>query len=244
MSIMTILILLCSCGASALPVTASAYEAEGYTYETMDTLLKLIEEQQTKIEAAHELAEAARKLEYSEEHEIIQTARAEWKQADELKTKYENIYINLKNKWEEKEKEYPAATYIWTYLKDLGYNDQICAGILGNIMTECGGQTLDIQWYLESKSYYGICQWAKKYASLAAGASLKEQCDYLRDTIKDEIDTFGYCYQKNFSYNEFLQLTDIGQATLAFAKTYERCSSNGYKARQINAINAYNYFIS
>ena len=40
--------------------------------------------------------------------------------------------------------EYPEAYKIWHYLKKLGYNDYVCAGIMGNIMAECGGQTLNI----------------------------------------------------------------------------------------------------
>ena len=40
--------------------------------------------------------------------------------------------------------KYPEAYKIWHYLKKLGYNDYVCAGIMGNIMAECGGQTLNI----------------------------------------------------------------------------------------------------
>lgn len=76
------------------------------------------------------------------------------------------------------------------------------------------------------------------------GASLEEQCDYLRDTIEYEFDTFGYVYKRNFDYNSFLDLTDIKSAALAFAKCYERCGSGSYYTRQQNAIAAYNYFIS
>lgn len=142
--------------------------------------------------------------------------------------------------------EYPVAEYIWQYMKDLGWNDYVCAGVMGNLMAEVGGQTLNIQYNLYSSDggYYGMCQWSKKYHSGIYGINdLNTQCDYLRDTIKYEIDTFGYKYQTNFNLEAFLNLTDAQQAALAFAKTYERCASGSYAVRQRNAITAYNYFV-
>lgn len=142
--------------------------------------------------------------------------------------------------------EYPAAEYIWQYMKDLGWNDYVCAGVMGNLMAEVGGQTLNIQYNLYSSGggYYGMCQWSKKYHSGIYGINdLNTQCNYLRDTIKYEIDTFGYKYQTNFNLEAFLNLTDAQQAALAFAKTYERCASGSYAVRQRNAITAYNYFV-
>jgi hypothetical protein len=157
--------------------------------------------------------------------------------------KYQSVYDQLMEHWHQKEEEYPTATYIWTYFKDLGYSNQVCAGILGNIMAETRGNTLDIQATISGNGYYGICQWNKAYSNVW-GASLEEQCDYLRDTIEYEFDTFGYVYKRNFDYNSFLDLTDIKSAALAFAKCYERCGSGSYYTRQQNAIAAYNYFIS
>lgn len=89
-----------------------------------------------------------------------------------------------------------------------------------------------------------MCQWNKAYSEGVWGASLEEQCAFLRDTIAYEIDTFGYAYKKGFDYEDFLQLTDCKQAALAFAKAYERCGSGSYAVRQKNALAAYNYFIS
>lgn len=143
--------------------------------------------------------------------------------------------------------EYPVAAQIWQYMKNLGWNDYVCAGIMGNLMAEVGGQTLNIQYNLYSSGggYYGMCQWSKKYHSEIYGVNdLNSQCDYLRDTIKYEIDTFGYKYQQGFCLDTFLNLTDAQQAALAFAKTYERCASGSYGIRQQNAIKAYNYFVA
>ena len=145
-------------------------------------------------------------------------------------------------KWAAKTAEYPVATQIWRYMKAQGWNDYVCAGIMGNLMAEVGGQTLDIRYTLSSSGYYGMCQWSRGYSQVW-GAGLETQCDFLRDTIKYEFDTYGFKYQKGFNFNSFLNMTDAQQAALAFAKSYERCGSGSYGVRQKNALKAYNYFV-
>lgn len=176
-------------------------------------------------------AEAARK---AEEERLA--AEAAQKAAEEEARRAEEA------KWATKAAEYPAATQIWRYMKAQGWNDYVCAGIMGNLMTEVGGQTLDIRYTLSSSGYYGMCQWSRGYSQVW-GAGLETQCDFLRDTIKYEFDTYGFKYQKGFNFNSFLNMTDAQQAALAFAKSYERCGSGSYGVRQKNALKAYNYFV-
>ena len=176
-------------------------------------------------------AEAARK---AEEERLA--AEAAQKAAEEEARRAEEA------KWATKAAEYPAATQIWRYMKAQGWNDYVCAGIMGNLMAEVGGQTLDIRYTLSSSGYYGMCQWSRGYSQVW-GAGLETQCDFLRDTIKYEFDTYGFKYQKGFNFNSFLNMTDAQQAALAFAKSYERCSSGSYGVRQKNALKAYNYFV-
>lgn len=176
-------------------------------------------------------AEAARKAE--EEHLAAEAAQ---KAAEEEARRAEEA------KWATKAAEYPAATQIWRYMKAQGWNDYVCAGIMGNLMAEVGGQTLDIRYTLSSNGYYGMCQWSRGYSQVW-GAGLETQCDFLRDTIKYEFDTYGFKYQKGFNFNSFLNMTDAQQAALAFAKSYERCGSGSYGVRQKNALKAYNYFV-
>lgn len=215
-----------------------------YTYDNLDTLIELIAEQDSRMDAAHQMADAARQLDYSEEHDIIKYAKDEWHIAYEKKNNYEDIYSDLIIKyWQQKEKEYPVATYIWRYFKELGYSDQVCAGILGNIMCEVGGGTLNIKYDAKSSYYYGMCQWSKAYSDVW-GTSLEEQCDYLINTIQYELDTYGYAYKKGFSYNSFITLESEKDVALAFAKCYERCASGSYSARQKCATIAYNYFVN
>ena len=178
-----------------------------------------------------EEAEAARKA----EEERIAAEKAAQEAAEAARRAEEA-------KWEKKAAEYPAATQIWRYMKAQGWNDYVCAGIMGNIMAEVGGQTLNIRYTLSSGSYYGMCQWSRGYSQVW-GAGLETQCDFLRDTIKYEFDTYGSKYQKGFNFNSFLNMTDAQQAALAFAKSYERCGSGSYGVRQKNAVKAYNYFV-
>lgn len=204
---------------------------------------------QIKKDNAHAMAEAARGLGYSNDHSIIITAKVEWTTAEEEYQYHKNLYEKLlqeekMNEWRKKEKEYPTACYIWKYFKDLNYNNYVIAGILGNMMAETGGQTLDIQYkiYSSNKKYYGICQWNVEYYKEVKNASLKEQCEFLCNNIEYEINTFGYKYQENFKFEDFLSLEDAEQAALAFAKSYERCEASSHAQRAQNALVAYEYF--
>ena len=215
---------------------------------SIEELKTLIDNAKAKQETAHQLAESARELGWPEDSPAIKSAQAEWLNAqieiEVYSIQYQKLYDELEiAKWSAKMEEYPAATTIWLYMKDLGWNDYVCAGIMGNLMAEVGGQTLDIQYWLYGKNYYGMCQWSKGYSEIW-GADLATQCDFLRDTIKYEIDTFGYAYKKGFNLNSFLAMTNERDAALAVAKCYESCNSKHYYVRQDNAEKAYNYFVN
>ena len=230
--------------------TASLLAEKGISFvetEDPDELKQLIESCKAHKESAHIMAEAARALGYVENHPIIVAAKREWYEADDMQVHYESIYNEVFNAtWAARMEEYPAATTIWLYLKDLGYNDYVCAGILGNMMIEVGGRTLDIQYWLYSpdKGFYGMCQWSKSHYSEIHGADLQAQCDFLASNIKFEIDTFGYVYKRNFDYSAFLALENERDAALAFAQIYERCGTGTYSLRQNCAEVAYDYFVN
>ena len=147
----------------------------------------------------------------------------------------------------EKSGEYPVATQVWRYMKEeLGWNDYVCAGVMGNMMAEVGGQTLNLQPYLYGHSganYYGLCQWSSRYYPSIQGADVDAQLDFLASTVKKELDTYGYLFRSGLDYEAFCNLTDAEDAAMAFAKAYERCGSGSYGVRQRNAIKAYNYFV-
>ena len=134
---------------------------------------------------------------------------------------------------------YNQATQVWNSLRALGLNEYVCAGIIGNIMAEVGGQTLDIsRWPNYSKgSHYGICQWGgsrKKRLLNNFGTTLEDQIRFL------SIELFEVIPKGNSFYN----MQDEKEAALYFAKYYERCGTGSYSVRQSNATKALNYFIA
>ena len=146
--------------------------------------------------------------------------------------------------------QYIVAEEIWGYLKSYGWSDEVCAGIMGNIMVESGGLTLDITYHNKTAvnkygRFYGICMWSLAYTPKGfEGASVKEQCEYLRDTLYNQFKTFGYYYYPGFNADTFLKMKNINDIALAFAKCYEICGAGGdYAKRQNCAQIAYNYFV-
>lgn len=207
-------------------------------------LVALMNECKSTMNAAHDMAEAARALGYEESHEVISLAEQEYQQAKENYSLYKTKYDEVMVAWERRAEQYPTATYVWLYFDDLGYSNEVIAGILGNMMVECGGHTLSLQYSIYSADgYYGLCQWSSGYQSNMDGRSLEYQCEFLADTIQREFDTYGHLYKRGFSYSSFMSLTDEKEAAVAFARTYERCKFTSYGARRSCATTAYNYFV-
>jgi uncharacterized coiled-coil protein SlyX len=133
--------------------------------------------------------------------------------------------------------KYKQATQVWNSLKALGLNNYVCAGIMGNIMAEVGGQTLDIsRWPQYSKgSHYGICQWggSRKTRLLNDfGTTLEDQIRFLSVELFEEIP----------KGNSFYSMQDEKEAALYFAKHFERCGTGSYNVRKKNATKALEYF--
>ena len=140
--------------------------------------------------------------------------------------------------------KYDVAAQIWNLLHSIGCNDYASAGILGNIMSECGGHTLDLQWWACSGSYYGLCQWYYEYFPSVWKADLATQLNFLKTSIPNTFNSYGHIYAKGFNVKSFANINDIEAATIAFAKCYERCASWTYNSRVNNAYKAYHYFCS
>ena len=249
--------LMISASAITLEETQVGYEVKFYPIKVVDTedleeLNNLVLYCKTQMSNAHQMAEYARKLGYPENHVVIRMAQYNWWSYKHAETEYLNRITEIKSRpvipvyvTQTQMNEYPVASTVWKLLKEAGYNDYVCAGILGNMMAECGGQTLDLDPYAYSSSgyYYGMCQWTRDAYGYVFGGSVEYQIEVLLDSIRYELDTFGFCYYGGFDYNAFLQLTDEQDAALAFAKCYERCNSAYYKVRQKNAKIAYDYFV-
>jgi hypothetical protein len=143
--------------------------------------------------------------------------------------------------WEE---EHYYATKVWEYLRQKGFSQEVTCAIIGNMMIETSGGSLDLNpiIYSPSGNYYGLCQWSKKYCPDVQGLSLEQQLDYLLNSMQWEFNTFGWLYKEGFDYESFLEMSDPAEAALAFAKSYERCSPVSYMMRQEAAEKAYDYF--
>lgn len=140
-----------------------------------------------------------------------------------------------------------AAQQVWTYLKSYGYSDSVAAGIIGNMMRECGDDTLNLDWnivgHYNGDEFYGLCQWCLRYTpSGFKGSSIKEQCEYLQKTIKSEFANYGGNYN-GITYSEFLK-SDTRTAAIAFERVYERCGDYSFEdsRRADNAEKAYSKF--
>lgn len=147
---------------------------------------------------------------------------------------------------------------MWNFfVNDMGYSEEVTAGILGNAMEEAGGQTLNIDPSAQNSignGHYGVFQWDMVYCSEVVGKGLAEQLEYYKTWIQG-FDDFAKNYKAGFTYEEFLKLTDPQQVAIAFAtvmERYEGYNDNGvwqsyavtgstakYEKRMENALNAY-----
>ena len=153
------------------------------------------------------------------------------------KEEQERIEKEKAEKWAIKEAEYPVAAAAWKHMKEnMGYSDAVAAGILGNMMAECGGQTLNLDWDARNASgHYGLCQWSKGYKSVQ-NASLEEQLNFMAESFPGAIDTWGpICYKSGFKYEDFLAMEDASEVAYAFCVIYERPGPGSYSQRRANS---------
>lgn len=219
---------------------ASYIDVKIYTEEEIAEINAKVKSSSQRIAAAKQMDEGAKKLGYGYDNDIRVLAR---KELAEAQAEYDIFIVQQEEaKWSPMLQEYPVATVIWKYLIECGYSEVVAAAILGNIMAETGGNTLDIDYTTGNGEFYGICQWKKTYCKDVFNKDLQEQLAYLSNTVEQEFNTFGNRYKSNFDYDDFLAMTDVWQAALAFAKCYERCESSNYSVRETNAEAALEYF--
>ena len=150
-------------------------------------------------------------------------------------------------RWDHRMLEYPVATQVWLFLtNEMGYSEFVAAGIIGNMMAECGGQTLKLDWTAVNKKSgcYGLCQWHPKYHKEVQGGNLAAQLNYMKTSIPKGMSQQWAlnAYRKGFTYEEFLALQDPAEAAYAFCVIYERPGPGSYEKRRENALKAYEYF--
>ena len=147
-----------------------------------------------------------------------------------------DLYSEDIAEWNEKVEEYPIACEIWLYLtEEMNLEEIQAAAIIGNMMVEAGGYSLHIDPYAYDAGFYGVCQWSTSYHYRANGLDLQGQLNYLNETLEDE---FRY---GSASYSQFINATNVRDASVYFAKGYERCADP--YGRQSTAERAYSYFV-
>ena len=145
--------------------------------------------------------------------------------------------------WDHRFLEYPVATEVWLYMKnEFGWSDIVCAGIMGNLMAECGGcWTDDLDWQIDKASGLGMVQWIgsrreeliEKYGRTP---SIEQQLEFMRDELYG---TNGVTKQVTDAQLEAIMNAATPQdCAFAFASYYERCAEQHRAPRREYAARA------
>ena len=197
--------------------------------------LKRIMECKDRLAAAETMLQAAQDLGYEETHPVIQLAQKEIEQIKQDIEFYEG-------RWNVYTAEYPVACEVWRFfIEECGYSEAVTAGLIGNMMVECGGHTLDLQWWLyNSTNHYGLVQWSPKYYPEIQGATLKTQLLFLQESIPIVFN--GWSGQREgYLFVDFMDITNCRTAAYVFAAVYERPGNIG-ENRSRFAEKALSYF--
>lgn len=159
---------------------------------------------------AHQIAEMLRAEGHPETHPVI-LACQEWWRAEDAAEAVAETYTT-----KEQRAAYPVAAAVWQQLREAGLSEACAAGILGNMAVECGGLTLDLDPYIYSGGYYGLCMWSLFYCPEVDGRGVPGQVQFLLDTLESNIQTGGG------SLDTFLKSPDAGSAARYFSDFYER----------------------
>lgn len=162
--------------------------------------------------AAHEAAELLRGMGYGEDNPVIVAAKSWWHETDDAQMA-----------------AYPVASEVWTTLRAAGLSEAVTAGIIGNMMAEVGGHTLDLLPDIRCGQYYGLCMWDVGFTPEADGADVQGQLRVLLDTLEYRINEVGG------SYEYFLALDDCRHAARYFDRYYERSAGMATGQRAENA---------
>ena len=163
-----------------------------------------------------------------------------------------NQDISYYEKWEEKSAKYPEATKVWLYMKEyFGWSDEVCAGIMGNIMAEIGGGASEgalgfgEKWKIDKSSGMGMFQWTsgrrKEIKSIYGNnPTIEQQLEFMYDELYG---TDGVTKQvKDSELEKILNGQSPESIAYSFATYFERCDPAYRSARKNYARFAYNYF--
>jgi hypothetical protein len=131
--------------------------------------------------------------------------------------------------------------------EEFGWNDTVCAGIMGNMMAECGGcWTSDLDWDVSSSSGYGMIQWLggrkqQLFNIYGSSPSIEDQLNFMKDELYG---TNGVTKQVTDSQLDQIMNADSPEdCAYAFACYFERCGEGNRWVRRDYARRAYDYFV-
>ena len=147
--------------------------------------------------------------------------------------------------------EYPEAQLIWDTMISWGWTAETCAGIIGNMMAEIGGGTLNLSnWNSNGGCGYGLIQWTSNRRSILKSRygsypTIEQQLIFMRDELfginntRQQVSSSVLNKIMNTNGNESPE-----SIAFCFASNYERCASRYRAKRQGYARIAYEYFMN
>lgn len=227
--------------------TVVVERVEPTTYDEANSLL----DETTKCqETAQMVLDGLIELGYEPDHPAIVMAYAELENRTADVAYYQEKQVEWEeiHKWEVRASEYPVATQVWLYMKEkLGWSDTVCAGIMGNMMAECGGcWTSDLDWDVSSSSGYGMIQWLggrkqQLFNIYGSSPSIEDQLNFMKDELYG---TNGVTKQVTDSQLDAIINADSPEdCAYAFACYFERCGEGHRWVRRDYARRAYDYFV-
>lgn len=225
-------------------------EVERVEPTTLEEANIMLEDAIFRREAALAIYEGLLTLGYQEDHPAVAMSIVDIENAEiavEYYTEQQVIFEEL-HKWEIRASEYPVATQVWLYMQnEFGWNDIVCAGIMGNMMAECGGcWTDDLDWQVNKSSGLGMIQWIgsrrQRIISIyGSNPSIEDQLNFMRDELYG---TNGVTKQvTDWQLDKIMNASTPEECAFAFATYFERCSENHRAPRRGYAKTAYEYFV-
>ena len=217
---------------------------------TYDEATSLLEKAIARQELTETIYQGFLTLGYADDHPAVVLAKTNIENAT-IEVEYYQEQFEIweeKHKWEERAAEYPVATQVWLYMKnELGYSDTVCAGIMGNMMAECGGcWTSDLDWDVHSPSGFGMIQWLggrkhQLFSIYGENPSIEDQLNFMNDELYG---INGVTKQvTNWQLEQIMEADTPEECAYAFACYFERCAEVHRAPRRGYARRAYKYFV-
>ena len=136
-----------------------------------------------------------------------------------------------------------VAQLVWDAMKKKDWSDDVCAGILGNMMAECGGGTLKLYPYAngDGNTSFGLCQWHKERKTQMLKFNNKNyNTKNNLPTIEHQIDFLEYELKK-YRINILEDNKTYQEEAYIFCVEFERPSNKYQKAKKRQQLAAIAY---